>query len=477
MIKFIFKNFSFQIPNKLVNLNGLNKYLKNNFEKATPSDFIDVLNKFQELAPRDQNASLKLYDFLDYILYEPKYLKENLLLKTIMRTMLSAKIYDKVYWDHFKQVILKNNLLFNEEENYLEYMKTFAIVNYDDEEIWKVFEEYFLEMNRSFDLEEVQTIALCFGNNNKGSKEFWLSIFDIYDLKNVKYSDFILNFTICLCGYLQSKKMNNKDHKIIEYFCRYLNFSADYLNKTILQGTSSEKIDIVYSLFPHFLKTFHNDKLHLKYPNYIEKDIFKSLLDTLENYLKNYLEQNTNKLENEDYEQISRILKCSVDNHLHLAKSKPSLFLKIFISDYENIKNPLDVLNFLNYLKISNIIEDKLKNLLEKETIWEIFLDYMHHMTLDELINLTSIVKYNNISYTRLWIFLQNFFKMHIQKMLLLAETQENVGELQKQIDKIILIFQDEPFKYHEYILHTFLVFLETSKNKLNLIESYKIKV
>jgi hypothetical protein len=477
MIKFICKNFSSQLPKKLVNLNGLNKHLKNTFEKATSSDLIDVMNKFQELAPNDQNANLKLYDILDYILYEPKHLKDNILLKTVMRTMLSVKINDKVYWDHFKQIILKNNMLFNEEENFIEYMKFFAIVKYDDEEIWKVFEEYFLEMNGSFDLEQLQTIALCFGNNEKGSKQFWVSLFERHDLKNQVYYEFILNFTISICGYLPSKKLTKINEKIIEYFCEYLNFSSDYLNKLILQGTSTDKIDLVYSLFPHFLKSYHNDKLHIQYSNNIEKDIYKNLLDTLENYLKTYLELNFKKLENVDYEQISKILKYSIDNRHSLGKMKASLFSKIFISDYENIKNPLDILNFLNYFKISNLREEKLRNLLDKDTIWEIFLDHMHLMTLDELINLTSVAKFYQVSYTRLWIFLQNFFKMHVQKILKLTESQEYRGEYLKQIDKIIFIFDEESFKYQDYILHTFLVFLQTSRNKLNLIESYKIKV
>ena len=38
--------------------------------------------------------------------------------------------------------------------NYLDYLKIYSIVNYEDEELWKIFEEYFLESNRSFGLEE-----------------------------------------------------------------------------------------------------------------------------------------------------------------------------------------------------------------------------------------------------------------------------------------------------------------------------------
>ena len=477
MIKFVLKKFSTSLPKNISNLNSLNKFIIYKFETASTVDFIEFLNKFQELGVQDQNAKLKLYDVLDYILYDEKSLSDNSLLKTLMRTMLSVGLYDKVYWDHFKQVILKNNMLFNSDQNFLDYMKIFSIVSYEDEELWKIFEEYFLEMNRSFDIEEVQTIALCFGNNKKGSKQFWLSIFDIYDLKNQKYPDFILNFSICLCGFLQSKIISKIDERLIEYFCRYLNFSAEFLNKNIQQGTSVEKIDLVYSLFPHVHKSYYIDKIHQSFPNFVEKSILKSFVETLENFLKNYLDNNVNKLEDEDFEQISRILKYSFDNRISLGKLKSSLFVKIFVGDIGNIKNHTDIYNFLNYFNLHNIKEDKLKLVFSYETIWEVFIDHMHQMNLDQLISLTMICKNYNVKYFRVWIFIQNFFKLHIKNLLALSESKEDERKRREwieKVEKLVQIFDEEKFKYEEFILLPFIVFLKSSKSKLILHESYR---
>ena len=125
MIKIIFKKFSTSLGKNIQNLNSLNKFLSSNYENSGPKELIEILNKFQELSLKDTNAKFKLYDVLDYIFFEPKNLIDKSLLKTVMRTMVSVNMGDYVYWDHFKGIILKNNMILNEKEDYLDYLKLF----------------------------------------------------------------------------------------------------------------------------------------------------------------------------------------------------------------------------------------------------------------------------------------------------------------------------------------------------------------
>lgn len=476
---FLGKNFSTLVGNKkkLTNINSLNKFVMNNYQMFTKEDFIDIFNKFQEFEGKDPNAKLKMYDLLDYVMSDEKIISDNVLLKTVMRVLLSVQLNDKLYWDYFKKLIIKNNFLFSSKYNYLDYLKIYSIVNYEDSEIWKIFEEYFLEAHGSFDIEEVQSIALCFGNNKKGSKQFWVKMLDTFDLKNENYSDFILNFSVCLCGFLQSKIIDKIDRVLIAYFCKYLNFSTQFLQKLILQGISLEKIDMVYSLFHNFHKTYYIDKIHVKFPNYLEKTSLKNLIETLESFVKNYLDKNINKLEDEDFEQISKILKYSKESKILFAKLKPSVFVKIFIDDVANIKNYSDLYNFLNYFHSVGVKEEKLKKTFSEETVWEKFIESMHLMSFEELINLSAIMKDYNVKHFRVWIFIQNFFRKHVRNILEASKTEsyEKVKGSYEQIERILKIFNDPKFKFEEFVMLPFIVLLQTSLEQLDILNSHKI--
>ena len=194
----LFRKFSTFIKNhdKITNLNTLNKLVSKNFEKMTKDEFIITLNKFQEFESKDPNNKIKLYDLLDYIIYDEKKFADNTFLKTIMRSMLTVQMYDKPYWEFFKKIILKNNLLFSSQENYIDYLKIYSIVNYEDPELWQLFEEYIIENSRSFQIEQIHSIALCFANCKKGSKKFWEILFQNFNFKNQNFPEFIWILTI-----------------------------------------------------------------------------------------------------------------------------------------------------------------------------------------------------------------------------------------------------------------------------------------
>lgn len=482
----IFRKFSILAKNqsKITNINTLNKVLSKNFEKMTKDELIVTLNKFQEFESKDPNSKIKLYDLLDYILYDEKKLGDNTFLKTIMRSMLTVQMYDKTYWDYYKKIILRNNLLFSSQENYIDYLKIYSIVNYEDAELWQLFEEYIIESSRSFQLEQIQSIILCFANCKKGTKNFWQILFQNFNLKNQNHPEFILNFSISLCGYLQSKIIDQIDPTLVEEFCKYLNFSIEFLHKDLKEGTSLEKIDIVYSLFPHFHKSYYVDQIQVRFPHVINSSLFKGFIENLENILKNYLDKHINKLEDEDFEQISKFLKYSCDNKIAFLKLKPAIFATIFTDDISAVKNYNDLFNFLNYFYINNIKEEKLKAVLNSDVIWERFIDEMHLMPFEQLMTLTKFMKYYNVKYFRIWVFLQNFFRRHIKNGIedftILNDVVyvKDSRLLLSRVEEVIKIFDDETskFKYEEFVLIHFIIYLRNVKDDLIIKISHENK-
>ena len=322
---YFIKNFCRISKNTSIkNINSMMNFIKVNHEDLTNEEFNSALNKFQEYEHIEPNSKFKLYDFMDYILYNEKTIQDAILLKNLMRIMISNHVYDDIYWQHFKSIIMKYNLISN-DINYIDFLKSFSIINCKNDELWGLFEEYYLEKFQS--IEDIETIAICFANCKRGSEQFWETLLTTYNLKNQTNTDFILNLSISLCGFMQSKSELKKP--LIELFSNYLNYSIKYLNQNILNTTNINKIDMVYPLFINFHKTYYIDKLYLNFS--IKKENLKSFIESLENILKNYLEKDISKLEDEDFEQISKILKYSVNNNISFKELKHGIFIQIFI--------------------------------------------------------------------------------------------------------------------------------------------------
>jgi hypothetical protein len=457
------KNSKFQ---NFTNLNMLNKYVQNNFNSFNNQDHIQVLNKFQELESADPNSKIKLYDFLDYIFYDENKISDVVTIKTIMRVMLAVQLQDKLYWSFLTKIIVKNNMIYQGEGDYLDLLKIYSIVQYEDQNIWESFQDYFLENYRNMNLETVHLIAICFGNTQHGSDQFWQNLFKNFDLKNLSYPDFILNFSISLCGFLQSKVPPSQLQG--ELFSDYINFSINILYNRINEFTHLEKIDIVYSLFPHFHKSYYVDQIYSKYPKINESNL-KKLVENLENTLKAYLDKNLSKLEDEDFEQISKILKYFTHSKLQKIKIKPQTFVQIFVDNVQIIKNYKDIYNFLNYFHFVLAGNQNLLNLYSTDYIWERMIDSMHTMTLDELFTLVKISQAYNISYQRYWIFLQTFIKKQLQILI----EDDWISIALKESERFLEIFRKDNFYIKkDYILIHFIYFLENIRDKLIINKS-----
>jgi hypothetical protein len=460
MIKCIKKFCSISKNSKIKNLNTLMKFVSNNYENLTNEELITGLNKFQEFDSIEPNAKLKLYDYMDYILYNDNKLSDKVLLKTIMRVMISLQIHDALYWDHFKKIIINKNLLSSDNINYLDFLKSYSIINYKDPELWQIFEDYFLENITYLKPDDIETVAICFANCKRGSTQFWEAVMMHINLaNNTNSTDFILNFSISLCGFLQAKI--ELKQPIIDIFSNYLNFAIGHLHKYIINSTAIEKIDMIYPLFLNFHKSYYIDKVHNKFS--VKKEPLKQFVETLEGILKNYLEKDLSKLEDEDFEQISKILKYSSTNKVQFKELKQLTFIAIFVDNYTKIKNYNDLYNFLNYFIENHVDRKKLEKVLSDDKLWEKFIENIHLMKFNEVYNLTKIIHYYNVKYVRLWIIIQGYFKKNIAEYKSL-----------ESVSKVLQIFEDTNLKKEEYTLIPFLYYMRKVKDELIIAESYK---
>jgi hypothetical protein len=449
---------------KIKNLNTLINFVRSNYETLTNEELASGLNKFQEYEQLEPNAKLKLYDYMDYILIDKNRLSDVNLLKSMMRVMIALQLHDDLYWDYFKSIINDKNMLLSDNTNlnYLDFLKSYSIINYKENELWQVFEEYFLERNSTMKPEDVETIAICFANCKRGSTQFWETLimnFNLMGSNSVNNIDFLLNFSISLCGFLQAKMELSQG--VTALFSNYLNFSIAHLQKQIVDSTAIEKIDMIYPLFLNFHKSYYIDRINTKFP--VKKDLLKSFVETLEGIMKNYLEKNISKLEDEDFEQISKILGYSNSQRVVFKELKQTIFVTIFIDNYNKIKNYQDLYNFLNYFMINHVGEKRLEKVFADEKLWEKFIENIHLMNFDQVYNLAKIIHFYNVKYVRLWIILQGYFKKNISEY----KTLEN-------INKLLTLFNDPVLKKEDYILVPFIFFMNKTKDELIVSESYK---
>jgi len=255
LFKKIKRNFSnfIKAQANIKNINSLIKYMNKNFENLSTEDYISAMNKFQELESNEINPKIKLYDFLDYVLQDQKNLKDTMYLKTMMRIMIGNILHDKCYWNLIKECLIQNNMIYSNKSDFLYFLKSFSIVEYKDNNIWNIFEEFFLEQYFTFDLEEIRQIALCFANIQKGTDQFWEKLFDILDFEESKSIDFVLNFSISIGNYLNTIK--NKNYARKSLFVNLMNDSINYIN-AFIKDYEYDARQVIYSSFKNFMMIF-----------------------------------------------------------------------------------------------------------------------------------------------------------------------------------------------------------------------------
>lgn len=523
LIKTIKRNFSnfIKAQSNIKNINSLIKYMHKNFENFSTEDYISAMNKFQELETNEINPKIKLYDFLDYVIQDPKNLKDTLYLKTMMRIMIGNGLHDRCYWDFIKENLIQHNLIYSNKSDYLYYLKSFSIVEYGDSNIWNIFEEFFLEQHFTFELEEIKQIALCFANIQKGTDQFWEKLFDVLDFEESKSIDFVLNFSISIGNYLNTIKNKNYSRKAL--FVDLMNVSINYIN-AFIKDYEYDTRQVIYSSFKNFHDDFYENRLQNYYN--IKADSFEFLIEELEKLFLNHLRKHVKSLTEEDIEGIAKILAyfAKEENNVKLfdfgkyeQEEEPEIIKKfkygrdaeakeldekaqaetskrkeeeerIFRKSNEDqyremaieaFKNNIDkfskashVIGFLKFFKKENFEAEKIKEIIDNYLVWEKIIDEIHLFAIEELLSLASLVKHYKVEYPRLWIFIQTFIRKYFE---IAASQPENAKVNLKILEKCIAIFDEEQFRLNEYVLLQFIYFLRNTKDKLIVVDSYRI--
>ena len=143
-------------------------------------------------------------------------------------------------------------------------------------------------------------------------------------------------------------------------------------------------------------------------------------------------------------------------------------FVDVFYHNYEKFNKSSQILSFLNFFKNKEIEITKLKEIFESDFIWEKIIDDIHLFSVEELFNLTDLVKFYNIGYTRLWIFIQTFVRKQFEDL----PPEKSTSNLE-WIKKFMVIFDEKQFRLEDYILLQFIYFLRNVKDKLIVMDSY----
>jgi hypothetical protein len=532
LIKTLKKQFTqfMKEQNSIKNINSLIKYMDKNYNKLSLEDNISALNKFEELETNEINQKIKLYDFLDYIIINQNNLKDTLLMKTMLRLMIANNLYDFSYWKMIQENLIKNNMICNLKEDYLDYLRSFSLAEFSDDSIWNIFEEFFLEKYFIFNLEETKQIAISFAIIKKGSDQFWEKAFELLEEDEDSMEiDFNLNFSIHLLNYLNALNLKNSDkNKIsqdltrINLFVEFINESINYINAFIKDYEYDTK-KVIYSSFKDFHRAHFTYKLCETYN--IKDDSLQFFIEELEKLFSNYISKNYKKLKENDIEGISKILgyfnstnstkihlfdfnkyEFVMEKDIHgnnkgylIERSNEKLYeenlkkLKIFrqnlilafknnINDFTNAK---EILNFFNFFMLNEIEKKDIEELLNNEKILEIIIDEFHLLKIEDILSLAKFMKFYLIEYPRLWIFLQNFVRSYFvnndydhiidinNKKSISNEKIHNFEKDLNLIKEFEDIFDDENLRLEDNVLLQFVYFLRNKKDDLIIKESY----
>jgi hypothetical protein len=531
LIKILKKDFSQFIKDQssIKNINTLIKYMDKKHKILTLEENISALNKFEELETNEINQKIKLYDFLDFIIINQNNLKDSLLMKTILRLMIANNLYDFSYWKMIQENLIKNNMICNEKEDYLDYLRSFSLAEFKEDSIWNIFEEFFLEKYFIFNLEETKQISISFAIIKKGSDQFWEKAFELLEEDEDSMEiDFNLNFSIHLLNYLNALKLDNpkknkKNQSLsrIDIFVEFINESINYINAFIKDYEYDTK-KVVYSSFKDFHRAHFTYKLCDTYS--IKDDSLQFFIEELEKLFSKYISKNYKKLKENDIEGISKILGyfntinsskiflfdfnkyefIMEKDHLNINKgylienSKEDLYqenlkkLKIFrqnlilvfknnINDFSNAN---EILNFFNFFMLNEIDKKDIEELLNNEKIWEIVIEEFHLLKIEDILSLAKFMKFYLVEYPRLWIFLQNFIRSYFvnndddyvidfNDEFISNERKLNFEKDLNLIKEFEDIFDDENLRKEDNVLLQFIYFLRNKKDDMIVKESY----
>lgn len=415
-----------ELTKQLKSITNINKLIM--LMKEKPANFLQeehvfqlFINKFRELEEKEINSNIKVYAFLDLILFTPINLSVNQV-KSLIGLYLSRKIDNYHYWDYLYQALEFNNLFNNikndynnndNKETFIEILKAFSLVNYNNELLWKEFEEITFLLYKKLSIEDIESTILCFINRKQGSEELLTELIEFSKEKSEK-EDIIINYTLAI-----SNNFRNYDiyHKFIKYSFESISDKLLHIDESNITLQTADNIDLIYSLLPGYYKLLYQDKSYKMTSRY-DKSRLKKFVHSIEKILATFISLKIHKFQQEDFTSIAELIKISMDIGFKFKHLRSKYLLKFFLEVFNN-KNNYSYTTMLSYLVFFMRKQVRKKNLqlevLSKNDVWEKFIDDIHLMSLNELMNLTKVLHYYSVEYMRLWLFLQTILKRNLQ--------------------------------------------------------------
>ena len=461
---------------KVNNINSLFYYLneKNNDFLQIEYKFIRVISKYRDFDSLEPNSNMKAYVFLDYLIR--KDIKYSIsMIKSLMSLMFSKEINEEVYWDFIYEQIVKEDLLSN-GNNFIDIMKGFAIIPYENNTLWKEFEDITLKKYEKLEIDEVETIILCFVNKKQGSQELLKELIE-YSKENSNEGDIIINYTLSII-----KNFRNYDiyHKFIKYSIDYISDKILKLEETKPTLQSIQNIDLIYSLLPGFHRLLRGHKSYKLTDRYDKEDLANFVIG-LEKVIGKFIELEIHKFEEQDILQISNIIRYIIDEKTHFKLIKTKNIISFFKKCYKSIKDYKIILNYFTYFKNKEVPQKYFCDIIKFDVLFEQFIENVHLMEYKELFELLSFCKFYELHDDRLFVFIQNNLRKYIFDNELLTINDNTISYEQKnhkvdyyenrlsRVNDLLELLKDNGFYMTDQILLPFIQMLEHSKGSIEI--------
>ena len=520
---------------KVKNINSL-VYFIDDFSLNIFKDeyfIINIISKFRELEQKEDNSDIKVYVILDQIFRKNTVYSYQCLL-CIISLMYSQRVFYFQYWDYIVGKLTEINILNFEildisdndlsikkiviDNKFVDIMKGFAIIPYNNEKLWKLFEKLVtIQLKRdNLTKREVENIILCFINKKQGSEELMKKLIE-HSKENSDEGDIIINYTISI---IQNYRNYDIYHKFICYCIDYISDKILKLEETKPNLHSVSNIDLIYSLLPGFHNLLRIEKSY-KHTDRYDKDDLSTFIISLEKVLSKFLELEIHKFEEQDYEQMSKILRYLLDKKTRFKHISTKLIIKFFNENHKNIlkiiknkhlnsinkSNYLNnnksnvfsfendykykyVHNFLAYFKKKQVPKKYIESVfLSSEDLSEILIENVHLMTFDDLYEMCEYLIFYNVINVRLWVFVQNtliselkinnycsIIKKFNEELENNNTTHENTEELESKlikINKVKDLFYDNDFYMTNKIFLHFIYFLNYELENIEIKYSW----
>eukprot|EP00340_Litonotus_pictus_P002036 CAMPEP_0170527158 /NCGR_PEP_ID=MMETSP0209-20121228/12608_1 /TAXON_ID=665100 ORGANISM="Litonotus pictus, Strain P1" /NCGR_SAMPLE_ID=MMETSP0209 /ASSEMBLY_ACC=CAM_ASM_000301 /LENGTH=409 /DNA_ID=CAMNT_0010817479 /DNA_START=425 /DNA_END=1650 /DNA_ORIENTATION=+ len=360
-----------------------------------------------------------------------------------MSLLLSNKVEHDPYWDFIYQAVKKNNFMSEVKENpnynynqevFLDILKAFSLVKYNNHSLWEELEEIAKLVYKKLDIKDVEALVLCFGNKQQGSEDLMTDLIE-FTKEESDEDDVLINYSLCLTN-------NFRDYDIYHKFIKY---SFEQVSETIsdIEEPSIDtlnNINLVYSLLPGYYKLLYGDKSY-KLTSRYSRSMLKYFVQSLEKIVSASLNPAIQKKSyEEDFNSVAEIVSLPHQYGFKFRYLKKTIILGLFNQMKKKILrgefNYQALLSYMKYFKNRGIKRAKLAEISNKEDVWEVVIENIHKMSIENVVDLVEVMKYFGVNYMRLWVFVQIVLKEKLSISYSIDITEENIKEEENNSDQ-----------------------------------------